>query len=191
MRSRASASRAGSSSTTLCRAVAAAARLRSRVGFGYSLGYLGGGLLFAVNVAMVAKPALFGLADAARRREGFVPARRRCGGPLFTLPLLRYVRDDRRGGAGGAPPRRRAAPNSAQTLARMRTLPPVCWFLLAYWLYIDGVDTVIRMAVDYGLSLGLTSRALITALLITQFVGFPAALAFGRLGERIGAATAS
>jgi UMF1 family MFS transporter len=60
-------------------------------------------------------------------------------------------------------------------------------FLVAYWLYIDGVDTVIRMAVDYGMSIGLASRDLIAALLITQFVGFPAAIVFGRLGERMGA----
>ncbi|MBL4762415.1 MAG: MFS transporter, partial [Gammaproteobacteria bacterium] len=58
---------------------------------------------------------------------------------------------------------------------------------LAYWLYIDGVDTIIRMAVDYGLSLGFDQGDLIQALLITQFIGFPAALIFGRLGEKIGA----
>ena len=61
------------------------------------------------------------------------------------------------------------------------------WFLLAYWLYIDGVNTIIKMAVDYGLSLGFPQQSLIAALLIVQFVGFPAALAFGWLGDRIGA----
>jgi UMF1 family MFS transporter len=60
-------------------------------------------------------------------------------------------------------------------------------FLLAYWLYIDGVNTIIKMAVDYGMSLGLKSSDLMGALLLTQFVAFPAAVAFGRLGERIGA----
>jgi UMF1 family MFS transporter len=60
-------------------------------------------------------------------------------------------------------------------------------FLLSYWFYIDGVDTIVRMAVDYGLSLGFEPAHLITALLIVQFVGFPAALAFGRIGERWGA----
>ena len=59
-------------------------------------------------------------------------------------------------------------------------------FLIAYWLYIDGVDTIIRMAVDYGLSLGFNSADLITALLITQFVGFPAALGFAYLARYIG-----
>jgi MFS transporter, UMF1 family len=68
----------------------------------------------------------------------------------------------------------------------VRQLRPVWMFLLAYWLYIDAVDTVIRMAVDYGLSLGLPSNSLIVALLITQFVGFPAAIVFAKLASRIG-----
>jgi len=59
-------------------------------------------------------------------------------------------------------------------------------FLVAYWLYIDGVDTIVRMAVDYGLSLGFDQKNLIMALLITQFTGFPSALAFGWLGSRYG-----
>ncbi len=69
----------------------------------------------------------------------------------------------------------------------MRKYRPLLWFLLAYWLYIDGVNTIIKMAVDYGLSLGFPQQSLIAALLITQFVGFPAALGFGWLGNRIGA----
>jgi UMF1 family MFS transporter len=73
------------------------------------------------------------------------------------------------------------------TLAELRRYRPLAWFLLAYWLYIDGVNTVIKMAVDFGLSLGFPQQSLIAALLITQFVGFPAALAFGWLGSRIGA----
>ena len=59
-------------------------------------------------------------------------------------------------------------------------------FLAAYWLYIDGVDTIVRMAVDYGRSLGFESRDLIKALLLVQFIGFPAALGFGYLGGKIG-----
>jgi len=60
----------------------------------------------------------------------------------------------------------------------------VLMFLLAYWLYIDGVDTIVRMAVDYGLSIGFKDRDLILALLITQFVAFPSAILYTRLGER-------
>ena len=57
---------------------------------------------------------------------------------------------------------------------------------MAYWFYIDGVDTIIRMAVDYGLALGFQANDLIGALLVVQFVGFPAALGFGKLGEVVG-----
>ena len=60
-------------------------------------------------------------------------------------------------------------------------------FLVAYWLYIDGVDTIVRMAVDFGMSIGFDMSNLLTALLVTQFVAFPAAVGFGYLGERIGA----
>ena len=69
----------------------------------------------------------------------------------------------------------------------LRRLRMAFVFLIAYWCYIDGVDTIVRMAVDYGLSLGFAAESLLTALLITQIVGFPAALAFGRIGDRIGA----
>jgi UMF1 family MFS transporter len=59
-------------------------------------------------------------------------------------------------------------------------------FLAAYWVYIDGVNTVIQMAVDYGKAIGFGTAHLIVAVLLVQFVGVPAALAAGRIGERIG-----
>ena len=63
---------------------------------------------------------------------------------------------------------------------------PVLNFLLAYWLYIDGINTLQQMAVDFGTKLGFSTDALIQALLLVQFVAFPFALLFGRLGDRIG-----
>ena len=154
---------------------------------GYSLGYVGGGMLLALNAAMVANPSGFGLsgpADAVRLSFPMVSA----WWLLFTVPCLLWVRE-------GKPARPLATLAAARagwrelraTVAEVRKYRPLVWFLLAYWLYIDGVNTVIKMAVDFGLSLGFPQQSLIAALLITQFVGFPAALAFGWLGNRIGA----
>lgn len=154
--------------------------------FGYALGYLGGGVLFAVNVLMVVKPPLFGLPDAAAAvRWAFVTVA--VWWLVFTLPLMLFVRERaaRRKPVGGV-----VAAGWRELMATAREVGrrPMVWqFLLAYWLYIDGVNTIIKMAVNYGLSLGLEANDLLGALLLTQFVGFPAALAFGRLGERVGA----
>src|SRR5262245_33492654 len=156
-------------------------------GFGYSLGYLGGGLLFAVNVVMTLHPGWFGLADAAQAvKASFVMVG--VWWFLFALPLAFTVRET----AGGRPLAPAAAVRQGfvelgRTLGELRRYRPVLWFLAAYWLYIDGVNTVIKMAVDYGLSLGFEAAQLLAALLLTQFVAFPAALAFGWLGQRFGA----
>jgi len=156
---------------------------------GFSLGYFGGGLLFAVNVLMTLFPAFFGLKDAAGAvRISFLSVA--LWWAIFSIPLLLWV-DEPRGAAkdGLWPSVRGGARRLVSTLRQIRKLREVFLFLVAYWLYIDGVDTIIRMAVDYGLSLGFSSRTLLTALLITQFVGFPAALLFGWLGEKVGAKT--
>jgi UMF1 family MFS transporter len=155
---------------------------------GYGLGYLGGGLLFALNVAMVLQPALFGLSGkTAAVQWSFVMVG--VWWALFTLPLMRWVHERPaphvRGGAV-----RGALRELGATLRSLKDHKPVWMFLLAYWLYIDGVDTVIRMAVNFGQSLGFPDDSLIKALLIVQFVGFPAAIAFGHLGERWGARNA-
>jgi len=152
---------------------------------GFSLGYLGGGLLFAINVWMVQSPHTFGLDDASQAvRLSFLIVA--LWWALFSLPVLLFVHDEH----AAARPRRDVLSvwhDLFDTWRELRKLPMAFTFLLAYWLYIDGVDTIVRMAVDYGLSLGFASSDLLTALLITQFVGFPAALAFGHLGARIGA----
>lgn len=154
---------------------------------GFALGYLGGGVLFAVNVLMVLHPDWFGLADkSAAVKVSFLTVA--IWWIVFTVPLLVAVHEPRaQPSIRWSAALRHGGLQLRQTLRDIGRLPQTFLFLLAYWLYIDGVDTVIRMAVDYGLSLGFPSNSLITALLITQFVGFPAAIAFGRIGDRIGA----
>ena len=155
-------------------------------GYGYALGYLGGGLLFALNVAMVLKPAMFGLADAGEAvRWSFVSVGIWWAGfTLFTVLLVRERSTQQALPAGAAI--RAGAAELFNTLRHLRGDRTLLLFLLAYWFYIDGVNTIIKMAVDYGLSLGLKQNSLITALLVVQFVGFPAALGFGWLGQKMG-----
>ena len=161
---------------------------RERVSaLGYALGYLGGGLLFALNIAMTLRPAAFGLAGPEEAvRYSFLTVG--AWWVVFTIPLIMFVKEKR-------PERTRGIGRTVAggmrelvgTFRAIRRLRMVFLFLVAYWLYIDGVDTIVRMAVDYGMSIGLERNDLITALLVTQFVGFPSAIAFGRIGARIGA----
>lgn len=155
--------------------------------FGYAMGYLGGGLLFAVNVLMTVNPVWFGLGSAAEAVQvSFLTVA--VWWFVFTLPIAKNVRE-------------RPAPLPSTTLSvaardGLRELwstvrhvgeyRHVTLFLIAYWLYIDGVHTIYTMAVDYGVALGLPSSSLLGALLLTQFVAFPSALALGWLGNRWG-----
>ena len=151
--------------------------------FGYALGYLGGGLLFLINVLMTLQPDWFGLAGpAAAVRLSFLTVALWWGGfSVFTLLWVPEI-------SQGSPAKRNSVIEGFQQLAKtfrkIRHLRTLFLFLAAYWFYIDGVGTVIRMAVDYGLSIGFSSSDLITALLLVQFIGFPAALFFGQLGTR-------
>lgn len=153
-------------------------------GLGFSMGYLGGGLLFLINVLMAKMPQTFGLPDASTAvRFSFLSVA--CWWGFFTLFMVFWVPEKKATSAEKSAGRIVAAGlrQFAGTFKKIRHLKVVFLFLLAYWFYIDGVDTFIRMAVDYGLSLGFKSDDLIVALLIVQFVGFPAALVFGKLGE--------
>ena len=155
--------------------------------FGFSLGYIGGGLLFAANVAMTLWPEAFGLSGAAEAvRLAFVTVA--VWWLVFSIPLFRAVPEPPKLEVAGAALAGAAAGlrSLANTFREYRAHRMAGLFLLAYFFYIDGVHTIMRMAVDYGLSLGLPSESLIIALLITQFVGFPAALAFGMAANRFG-----
>ncbi len=153
---------------------------------GYALGYLGGGLLFVVNAAMYLRPAWFGLSDSNEAvKVAFITVA--VWWALFSLPLFLFV-DERRPPARVTYARavREGIRQLVATFHEVRHMRVVFLFLVAYWVYIDGVDTMIRMAFDYGISLGFDRSSLIIALLITQFVGFPAAIVFGLLGQRLG-----
>jgi len=166
--------------------VAGEKKLDSVSSFGFALGYLGGGLLFLINVLMTLMPAKFGLPDAAAAvRFSFLSVALWWG--LFALFTLFWVPEPvGTGEAKGPGVIAEGLRRFIRTLGQLRQMKTVLLFLIAYWFYIDGVDTIIRMAVDYGMSLGFASNDLIVALLIVQFVGFPFALLFGWLGQNWG-----
>jgi len=153
---------------------------------GFSLGYLGGGILFSVNVLMMLKPHVFGFADASHAvRWSFLSVG--IWWFIFSIPVLLFVKEP------GVETKKTAAnivregfEQLRSTFSEIRHLKIIFLFLIAYWLYMDGVDTIIRMAVDYGMSIGFKPKDLLLALLITQFVGFPATIGFGYLGGKIG-----
>ncbi|MBC8414092.1 MAG: MFS transporter [Nitrospira sp.] len=166
--------------------VAETKKLDAVSALGFSLGYLGGGVLFALNVWMTLSPEMFGFADAAEAvRFSFLTVG--IWWAVFSLPVFFFVKEPQSpSSVSGIEAVTQGIAQLRQTFKEIRSLKNIFLFLAAYWLYIDGVDTVIRMAVDYGISIGLASKDLIRALLITQFVGFPSALAFGYMGARIG-----
>ncbi len=156
-------------------------------GYGYALGYIGGGLLFLVNVLMVTQFEWFGIPDQASALSlSFVSVG--IWWTAFTLPLLYVVEEPGKSAAvskTGAI--RQGFSHLAATFREIRKLKFVLLFLVSYWLYIDGVGTIFRTAVFFAdRILSLPAESLITALLLTQFVSFPAALFFGWLGQRIG-----
>ena len=152
---------------------------------GYALGYLGGGVLFAFDVYMTLNPEVFGFSNSAEAvKFSFLTVS--LWWFVFSIPLFINVPEVKTKNIKLGKAIKNGFKQLKQTFYAIKKLRMVLLFLLAYWLYIDGVDTVVRMAVDFGMSLGFKSSDLITALLITQFVGFPAAIGFGYLANIIG-----
>lgn len=168
--------------------VASASEYDRVSGYGFALGYLGGALLFALNVAMVSQPDVFGLASSTEAvRLAFLMVA--CWWAVFTLPLIWWVQEHGRTGQPVSTAVAAGLQELRATLRAVRAQRELWLFLVAYWLYIDGVYTIIKMAVDFGLSQGLTMQDLILAILLTNFIGFPAAWLFGYLGDWLGART--
>ncbi len=160
---------------------------------GYALGYLGGGLLLAINLAWILKPALFGLP------EGTLPTRLAFVSVgvwwvLFAVPLFRTVPEPPRAlesdETPGANPMVVAFQRIGETLRELRGYKQAFLMLGAFLIYNDGISTIIKMATAYGTEIGIERGALITAVLVVQFVGVPCAFLFGRLAGRIGAKNA-
>ena len=148
---------------------------------GYAFGYLGGGLLLAINIAMIQLMADSGLAA----RLSFVSVA--IWWAIFTIPLLRNVKEPPKASQGEKiNPVVAGFKRLGQTFHELRHYRQLFIFLIAFWVYNDGIGTIIKMATIYGAEIGIGATALIGALLVTQFVGIPFAFAFGWLAKYLG-----
>jgi UMF1 family MFS transporter len=153
---------------------------------GYAFGYLGGGLLFILNVVMTLKPELFGLKDVTQAIQfSFLSVALWWAMGLTVLTLK--VKENPN--LVVAPVKKSAGfvatyKEILSTFKKLMKQKNIFYFLLAYWFFIDGVYTVFTMAVNYGLSIGLNQEDLMKALILTQLVGFPSALFFGFLSQK-------
>jgi UMF1 family MFS transporter len=155
---------------------------------GYAFGYIGGGVVLAVNVLWVMRPSAFGMPDTAFAiRASFASVAVWWG--LFSIPFFRRVPQP--------PPDRvglgtRAAPLEGfarliKTFREIRRYRQLVVFLFAFWVYSDGIGTIIRMATAYGDEIGIGLVDMMAALVLTQFVAIPFSFLFGGLAKRLGA----
>jgi len=154
---------------------------------GYALGYLGGGILLLINLVWYMQPTLFGLPDANTAvRVAFLSVA--VWWVVFSIPIFRHVPEPPR----SAPPGwhgnalKEGLGRLGQTFAAIRQYRQLLKFLVAFWLYADGIGTIIKMATIYGAEIGIGTADLAGALLLTQIVAFPMTFLFGRLARRIG-----
>jgi UMF1 family MFS transporter len=159
---------------------------------GYALGYLGGGLLLALNVAWILSPGTFGLRDASQAsRLSFLSVG--IWWALFSIPFFCRVPEPRARLASDARSYgqvvRASLTGLLHTIRDLRRYRHALLLLIAFVIYSDGINTIIRLATSYGTELGLNQGALITAILLVQFAGIPFAFLFGMLAGRIGAKT--
>jgi UMF1 family MFS transporter len=168
---------------------------------GYAVGYIGGGLLLALNLAWILKPGWFGLPTGAElsSAQKTLPTRLALLSVavwwlVFSIPLFRRVPE---------PPRTREPDELtkgsvlitpfirvAETFRALRGYKQAFLMLMAFMIYNDGIQTIQKMAATYGKQLGIADTVLIGAILIVQFVGVPFSFLFGSIAGRIGAKAA-
>ncbi|AHG88691.1 Autophagy-related protein 22-like protein [Gemmatirosa kalamazoonensis] len=163
---------------------------------GYALGYVGGGVLLAAQLLWITQPGWFGLPSGPglTPEQATLPTRLALASVAvwwlaFSIPVLRVVPEPpptREPGEGGGV---WVAPfvRLGHTLHELRGFRQAALMLLAFMIYNDGISTIIKMATAYGTEIGIGQSALITAILVVQFVGIPCSFAFGALAGRIGA----
>ena len=152
---------------------------------GYAIGYVGGGILLVVNLLWILKPHWFLLPDVgfALRLSFFSVA---VWWAVFTIPLLRRVNEPKLSVTNTAPALRATVDSLVRTIRKVRHYRQLLLFLAAFWIYNDGIGTIIKMATAYGDEIGIGRNDLIAGLIFAQFVGIPCTFAFGWMAQRIG-----
>ncbi len=165
---------------------------------GYALGYIGGGLMLLLALILIMKPALFGLPWGPNLTPAQATLPARIGFLLtalwwagFSIPLFRRIKEPAVAAAPKGASVARLVRDSflaaGRTFRDLKAFPQALLLLIAFMLYNDGIQTIIRMAVIYGEELGLDRQVMIGAIVMVQFVGIPFAFLFGMLADRIGA----
>ncbi|KXG43587.1 MFS transporter [Tepidibacillus decaturensis] len=154
---------------------------------GYAFGYIGGGFLLLVNLTMIQKPELFHIPDATTATQlSFLTVG--TWWLIFSLPLFKFVNEKKTDQQNSTKKSYLIIGLSRviTTFKEINHYKELVKFLIAFWLYNDGISTIIKMATIYGREIGIGTSDLIAALLITQFVGIPFSLLFGKLAGKIG-----
>lgn len=153
---------------------------------GYMFGYIGGGVLLALNIVMLEKWDLFGFPDkVAATQAVFVSVA--IWWFVFSIPIFRNMKDPKRETKQSVGfYAKHGFGRVFGTLRKIGKYPELLKYLVAFWFFNDGISTIISMAAIYGKTIGIETTHLIVALLITQFVGIPFTFAFGKLAVRIG-----
>jgi len=155
---------------------------------GYALGYVGGGILLIVNVLWYMKPEWFFMPGVgfALRASFFSVA---VWWAIFSIPLFRSVPEPlvARGERDDVNVIRAGFERLARTFRQITRYKQLLLFLVAFWIYNDGIGTIIKMATAYGDEIGIGLTDLTIALIITQFVAIPFSFGFGWLARRLGA----
>ncbi len=168
---------------------------------GYALGYVGGGILLALNLAWIQNPAMFGLpsGEGLTSSQATLPARLAFVSvaiwwAVFAIPVLRKVSEPKRmieldeslANASLAKSVLTAFTRLGETVRELRGYKQAFLAMLAFTIYNDGIQTIIKMASVYGTEIGIQQGDLITAILLVQFIGIPCAFAFGALAGKLG-----
>lgn len=153
---------------------------------GYSYGYIGGGILLAAHLYFILNAQDFGLSGVTAIQISLASVG--VWWFLFALPLFRNVPETKLTTQKRSIMQwtRIGFQDVRNTLRKITKYPELLKFLLAFWFFNDGINTIIKMATIYGKEIGIDTTDLITALLLTQFVGFPCTLLFGKIAEKIG-----